>query len=712
MFSESDANSSDNLPAFVAFCLIFLGILIGVSFINYQLFHAVVELASVVVGVSISALAWNSRYYSASRFFTVFGIALLGSSCLDLMHTLTYKGMGVLPGYGTNSATQLWIAARFLHSISLVVALLLINRPVKPAAILGGYSLAVAALLWSILYARIFPDCFLDGTGLTPFKKYSELVICLVFGIGMLLLRARRQQFSGKVYVLLQLSVLAAICAEFAFIFYVNVYGFSNMVGHVFKLTSFSLLYLGVIHTGLRDPLAVVFHELKQKDDQLVALNGQLLSANELLEQRVAERTADLNNMVEELHQKTSELEVEVAERQKAQEELKVAMEMAKAANRAKSSFLANMSHELRTPLNGVVGMAQLLDMTEVTDEQKEYLGILKTSADNLLSLINDILDITKIEAENYSLNNAEYSLRDAVAEVVKMQRRGIDEKGLKLSLELPDEIPDAVTGDRVRFMQILSNLLSNAVKFTEQGGVQISASVREYRDSALLLEIVVTDTGIGISPEFREHIFENFTQVDESYTRKYGGAGLGLAICSKLVELMGGDLWVESTERQGSSFHLMLPFVVPSCPNAVEEYRRTSEEDGIFAATHALPVLVAEDNPANMRYARKLLEKLGCQVTEVTDGRQALAEWERGDFKLILMDIQMPELRGDEVVKAIRQREQDTRIPIIAVTAHALNGDRERFLEAGCDEYVAKPFQMETLADAIRRLVVPDGQE
>ncbi|GEM_PF-1943881 len=688
---------------------VILVILVVASQSNYLLFHTAIELASIVVSVSIFVLAWNSQRYCSNQFFSVLGVALLCTACLDLLHTMVYKGMGVFPSYGPNIATQLWIAARYLHSFSFVLALSMLHRPVRASLLLALYAGITVLGLWSILSAGIFPDCFIEGRGLTTFKKASELLICGLFGLGLIMLQARRELFGRRVYLLLSLSVVAAICAEFAFVFYVDVYGISNMVGHLFKLISVSLLYVGVVRTGLREPLEVVFRELKQKDEQLVRVNEELVTANELLEQKVAERTADLHQSVDELHLQTRLLEAEVSERQKAQEELKVAKEAAEAASRAKSAFLANMSHELRTPLSGVVGMAQLLGMSSVTDEQKEYLDILQCSADNLSSLISDILDITKIESEQYTLNNVEYSFRESIGEVVKMLQRRIEEKNLSVHIDVSERIPELITGDRLRFMQIISNLLSNAIKFTEQGEVRIGATVKEHYDSTLLLEVQVSDTGIGIAKQDREQIFQLFTQVDDSYTRRFGGAGLGLAICRKLTELMGGSLWVESEPEQGSTFHLLLPCNVASRPTPGQEYPVTQESNvPVFACS--LPVLVAEDNPANLKYAKKLLEKLGCKVTEATDGRQALEAWEKGSFKLILMDIQMPELRGDEVVRTIRQREQDTHVPIIAVTAHALNGDRERFLEAGCDGYVAKPFLMGALADAIRRLVEPGG--
>jgi len=417
---------------------------------------------------------------------------------------------------------------------------------------------------------------------------------------------------------------------------------------------------------------------------------------------------AEISKAEMALHDKAIELEQEIAERQKTQEELQAAKDAADAANHAKSLFLANMSHELRTPLNGVIGMAQLLEMTTVNNEQKEYLAALQFSANNLLMLIRDILDITKIEADQLNILNEEYSLTSCIDEAVRAHRQQLTDKKLNISVTNHQKIPDLLIGDRLRVYQIISNLLSNAVKFTDHGSICISTTIKEQHASMLLLDIAISDTGSGIKEQDIDRIFNVFAQADESFTRQHGGAGLGLALSLKLAGLMGGNITVESTPGSGSVFHLLLPSAVPS----YQPGRPDEPETSVPAfSLQPLSILVAEDNRENQRYAQKLLEKMGNQVVLVSDGKQAVQAWKQHSFDLILMDIQMPVMCGDEAAMLIREIEGEKHTPIIAVTAHAVMGDRERLLQAGCDGYVAKPFQLQTLSQEIARVLHAQGK-
>jgi signal transduction histidine kinase len=493
---------------------------------------------------------------------------------------------------------------------------------------------------------------------------------------------------AGEVVILSEGSSLGSIVARY----------FSAASALFFAATALALFLAKWLAGRVIEPV----RRLSGAMDQVAESGDFAQEVEPIAEDELGRLTATFNGLLRKLNVNDQAL-------RRTMGELVEARDAAEAANVLKSQFLANMSHEIRTPLNGVLAMAQIMDMGDLTDVQRERLGVVRQSGEALLAILNDVLDLSKIEAGKMELELAEFDLADVARHAEAAYGETAARRGLSLVVDLQDSAAGRRRGDAGRLRQIASNLLSNAMKFTERGEVRLTL-MGEVQDGRDMLHMVVSDTGIGIPPEKVPLLFQKFSQVDSSTTRRFGGTGLGLAICRELAGLMGGRIWVESQEGEGSVFHLTMPLAraeraqIPPRPT-------TPDEAGAPGVERPLRVLAAEDNATNQLVLRTIMQTFGVDLTLVADGRQAVEAWAVGDFDLILMDIQMPVMDGVAATRMIRETELQSlgkdgarrRIPIIALSANAMTHQVKEYLGVGMDLHVAKPIELSKLHAALR---------
>lgn len=491
------------------------------SLYSYLLFHSLAEIFSIVIAFSIFVLAWNSRRFLDNGYLLFLGIAYLFIAGIDLVHTLAYKGMGVFPGYDANLPTQLWIAARYLESLSLIVALLFLHRKFRPHFVLIGYTVVVSLLLGTIFYWNVFPDCFIEGSGLTSFKKISEYIISLLLVASIALLFQKREDFDTGVFWLLIVSIVFTIGSELAFTFYISVYDFSNLVGHFFKIISFYFVYKALIEVGLTQPYNLLFRNLKQSEAALKAYS-------ERLEEMVEERTQELRETQEQLVR---------------QEKLAVLGQLA-----------GGVAHELRNPLGVIKNAAYFLKMAiEASDpETKETLTILERQIRKANQIIDSLLDFARTGPPARREVNVNKLIRE-VFECVSMS----DEQQIEIVSHLDESLP-IIQADPDQLGRVFDNLIRNAFQAMPANGrltIKSEVSVRNNSvDRSAWVAVSITDTGVGIPQESLEKIFEPL------FTTKTRGIGLGLALVKSLVERNGGTIEVESEIGKGSTFTVRLP--------------------------------------------------------------------------------------------------------------------------------------------------------
>lgn len=514
------------------------------SLYSYLLFHSIAETYGVIISFCIFMIAWNARSYLENHYFLLIGVAYFFVGILDLAHTLTYKGMGVVPGYGVDPPTQLWIAARYLESLSLMIAPYFFKRSLKIPFVYAGYSL-ITAIILAAIFTGYFPQCFIEGSGLTFFKIVSEYIIISFFLISILLLTQNRHILDPHVTSLMIASLIFSSFTEISFTLYHDVYGLLNLIGHFLKIVSFYLVYRAIIFTGLVKPQMLLFRNLKLSKESLQR-------AHDELEDRVEERTKELRNTLKKLT-------VEIEERRKAEEALSLNAIQLETRNKELQEFTFIASHDLQEPLRKIQIFSDIIQKKikgAMTKETKDYFSRMINAVKGMRTLITALLNYTRVSSVSGTIEKID--LHQNIYMALKNLGHTSEAEDIKITIK---DLP-IVEGNPILITQLFQNLIGNAIKF--RPGNQI-LHINIFSDMKVSshshdkeCHIFIQDNGIGFDPEYAERIFKPFERLNHS--SDYDGTGMGLAICRKIMERHKGSIRAESTPSQGTVFIITLP--------------------------------------------------------------------------------------------------------------------------------------------------------